>query len=94
MLGQTITYTYVVTNTGNVTMQNVQLNDMHGSPAFQIPVGGSGIKGETLSNPGPLGAAASPDTTANDGIWTTLAPGASVTFTYTHTVTQAEIDHG
>lgn len=94
VLGQTITYTYVVTNTGNVAMQNVQLNDMHGSPAFQISLGGSGIKGETLSNPGPLGAAASPDTTANDGIWTTLAPGASVTFTYTHTVTQAEIDHG
>jgi hypothetical protein len=44
--------------------------------------------------PGPLGAGASPDTTANDGIWSTLAPGATVTFTWAHTVTQAEIDHG
>ncbi|MDE2384302.1 MAG: DUF11 domain-containing protein [Alphaproteobacteria bacterium] len=94
VVGQTITYTYVVTNMGNVAMTNVQVKDMHGSPATQIAVGGSGIKGETLTTPGPLGAAASPDTTANDGIWSTLAPGATVTFTYTHTVTQAEIDHG
>ncbi len=94
LVGQTVTYTYVVSNTGNVTMSNVQVKDMHGTPAVQIAVGGVGIKGETLTTPGPLGAGASPDTTANDGIWTTLAPGATVTFTYTHTVTQAEIDHG
>ncbi len=93
-LGQIVTYTYVVTNLGNVTMTNVQVKDMHGSPAVQVPLGGAnGIKGETLT-PGPLGAAASPDTTANDGIWTTLAPGAAVTFTYTYAVTQADIDHG
>jgi hypothetical protein len=94
VVGQTVTYTYVISNTGNVTMSNVQVKDMHGTPAVQIANGAGGITNETLSTPGPLGAGASPDATVNNGIWTTLAPGASVTFTYTHTVTQAEIDHG
>jgi uncharacterized repeat protein (TIGR01451 family) len=94
VLGQVITYTYTVSNIGNVTVFNVQVKDMHGSPPVQISGGGTGIKGETLTIPGPLGAAASPDITANDGTWSTLAPGATVQYTYTHTVTQAEIDHG
>ncbi len=94
LVGQTITYTYTIANTGNVTMTNIQVKDMHGSPAVQIATGGTGVKAETLTVPGPLGAAASPDATANNGIWSTLAPGATVQFTYTHTVTQAEIDHG
>lgn len=94
VVGQTVTYTYVISNTGNVTMTNIQPKDMHGSPATLVSLGAGGITSETLTTPGPLGAGASPDTTANDGIWSTLAPGATVTFTWAHTVTQAEIDHG
>ena len=94
VVGQTVTYTYTVANTGNVTMTNVQVKDMHGTPAVQVSLGAGGITTETLTISGPLGAGASPDTTANDGIWSTLAPGATVTFTWTHTVTQAEIDNG
>jgi uncharacterized repeat protein (TIGR01451 family) len=93
-LGQTITYTYTVTNTGNVTMTNVTVTDMHGTPAVLISGGVSTITNDTLTVPGPLGAGASPDTTANNGIWSTLAPGATVQFKYIHTVTQAEIDQG
>jgi Domain of unknown function DUF11 len=93
-LGQTIVYTYTVTNTGTLALNNVQVKDMHGTPAVQVPNGAGGITGETLTIPGPSGAAASPDAIANDGVWTTLAPGATIKFTYTHTVTQAEIDHG
>jgi uncharacterized repeat protein (TIGR01451 family) len=93
-LGQTIIYTYTVANTGNVSLSNVKVTDMHGTPATLISGGTSGITNDTLTIPGPLGIGASPDSAANDGIWTTLAPGATVQFTYTHTVTQAEIDRG
>jgi hypothetical protein len=93
-LGQTIIYTYTIGNTGTVSLSNVQVTDMHGTPAALIPIGPGGVTNDTLTIPGPSGAAASPDATPNDGIWTTLAPGASVQFIYTHTVTQAEIDRG
>ncbi len=93
-VGQTIVYTYTVTNNGTVAMTNVQVKDMHGFPAVQIANGAGGITSEKLTVPGPSGVAGSPDTTANDGVWSTLAPGATITFTYTHLVTQAEIDHG
>ena len=93
-LGQTIIYTYTVANNGTVSLNSVQVKDMHGSPAVQVAIGAGGVTNETLTVPGPLGAGASPDTTANDGVWTTLAPGATLQFKYTHTVTQAEIDHG
>jgi Domain of unknown function DUF11 len=94
VVGQIVTYTYTVANTGNVAVTNVKVTDLHGTPSVLISGGAGAITNDTLTVPGPLGAGASPDTTANDGIWTTLAPGATVQFKYTHTVTQAEIDHG
>ncbi|MDE2383509.1 MAG: DUF11 domain-containing protein [Alphaproteobacteria bacterium] len=101
-LGEVITYTYTVTNTGNVAMTNVQVNDQHGTPATTVSLGSvaygadpAGIKSETLVSDGPLApTVTSTDGTANNGIWSTLQPGAVVKFTFTHTVTQAEIDHG
>jgi len=91
-LGDTVTYTYVTCNTGNVTMTNVQVNDLHVGTA--VALGAGGITGESLTTNGPLGAAASTDATANNGIWSSLAAGACVTSTWAHIVTQAEIDHG
>ena len=94
VVGQTVTYTYTIANTGNVLINNVQISDMHGTPAVLVPTGGTGIRNEALTVPGPLGAGASPDSAANNGIWSTLAPGATIQFNYVHTVTQAEIDNG
>lgn len=94
-VGDTITYTYTVKNTGNVAITNVSINDVH---EVTTTYTSAQIKGETLVTDGPLASATpavtSSDTTANDGVWSVLEPGATITFTYTHTVTQAEVDGG
>ncbi len=83
--GQTITYTYVVTNTGNVTVSNVDVSDVHnGSDPDPAPLG------ETLTDVAPL--LDSNDSIANDGVWSDLKPGDSVTFTATYQVTQTDVD--
>lgn len=94
-VGDVITYTYVVQNTGNVTITGLSISDIHEGAALASPP-----NGETLTSDGPLAAATpsqvSTDVTipANNGVWSTIRPGATVTFTYVHTVTQAEVDAG
>ena len=84
--GQTITYTYVVTNTGNQTIADIGLSDSHNGSG-PAPVPGS----ETLStDAGPAGD--STDATAGNGVWSSLAPGDAVTFTATYIVTQQDVD--
>lgn len=84
--GDVVTYTYVVTNTGTSNITNIKLTDTHNaSGAAPVP------SGETLStDAGTTGD--STDATANDGIWSKLAPGDAVTFTATYTVTQQDVD--
>jgi uncharacterized repeat protein (TIGR01451 family) len=91
-LGETISYAYDVVNCGNVAITNVSITDTHEGSA--LPAGT--VANETLVTEGPLGTPASTDVTAplNNGVWSTLQPGATIRFTYTHTVTQAEIDGG
>jgi uncharacterized repeat protein (TIGR01451 family) len=68
IVGQVVNYTYLVTNTGNVTITGVDVNET----AFN----GTGTP---VPNPSTVGS-------------TTLAPGGTVTFTASYTVTQADID--
>jgi uncharacterized repeat protein (TIGR01451 family) len=68
IVGQVVNYTYIVTNTGNVTITGVDVNET----AFN----GTGTP---VPNPTTVGS-------------TTLAPGGTVTFTASYTVTQLDID--
>lgn len=84
--GQVVTYTYTVTNTGNTTLQNISLSDVHaGSGTPPLP----GNETLTTDN-GTLGD--STDSTPGNGVWSVLAPGDVLTFTSTYTVTQQDVD--
>ena len=89
-LNETIAYTYAVTNTGNVAISGISITDFHEGVNF--PAGT--VKNETLTTAGPKLGSVDNTTPTNNGVWTTIQPGATVTFTYTHTVTQAEVDGG
>jgi hypothetical protein len=89
-VGDVIVYTYVVSNTGNVPITNAQVDDTHeGSP---VAIGGTGIANESQVSAGPVGS--NSGGVATDGIWDNLTAGSVIQFTYTHTVTQAEVDGG
>ncbi len=84
-VGTVITYTYKVTNSGNVTMTGVSVADTHnGSGTFVGP--GNEI---IFTDVAPLGD--STDLLTN-GNWDTLGPGDTLKFTATYTVTQQDVD--
>ena len=92
-LGETINYTYVVTNNGNVAIDDVAIDDVHEGTA--IAAGFILEDGTSLAD-GPLGNSTDPSTgTGNpaDGSWDLLGPGAVVTFTYAHVVNQTEFEN-
>ena len=84
--GQVVTYTYTVKNTGNVSLKNISLTDVHNAIGA-APVPGSEV---ITSDVPPLND--SSDATANDGVWSSLAPGDTITFTATYTVQQSDVD--
>lgn len=87
-LGQLITYTYTITNTGNVAITAISLADVHnGSGTAPAP----DADGATLTDNGTIGDSTNP--TGADGEWDTLAPGDVLTVTATYTVTQSDIDN-
>jgi uncharacterized repeat protein (TIGR01451 family) len=93
---ETITYTYTVTNVGNVPLSGISVTDIHEGATLAI---GTDIISEKLISDGPLStgptaSASVDDGTGDNGIWGLLQPEAIVSFTYIHTVTQAEVDGG
>ncbi len=90
--GDMITYTYVVTNTGNVALTGVKIVDVHEGVEIDSSTVATGTEGpfdETATTADPLGRNAD---AGIDGIYDVLGAGGSVTFTFVHTVTQAEFD--
>ena len=79
-VGDVITYTYTVTNDGNQTIRDVVINDTHnGSDPAPMP------SNETLFTDG--GTAGDSTDSTIDGSWDVLAPGDTITFTGSYTVT-------
>ena len=89
-VGEFIDYTYAVSNTGNVPISNISITDLH--EGANLAVGA--VKNETLTTAGPIAGSVDTTTPLNNGVWTTIQPGATVTFTYHHLVTQTEVDGG
>ena len=85
-VGDTITYTYTVNNTGNVAIDDVTIADIHEG----APLPGTSFIEQPLTLVD--GILANSTDAAIDNSWDLLGPGASVQFTYAHTVTQAEFD--
>lgn len=87
--GDTVTYTYTVTNTGNVTLTNVAASDDHTSAAGTnaLTLAGDQLLADNdVQNDSTDGGA--------NGTWDTLGPQDVVTFTASYVVTQADIDNG
>ena len=85
--GDLITYTYTVTNTGNVTLTNVGVSDDHTSAAGTVALA---IGDDTLlTDNGLLNDSID---AGDNGSWDSLGPLDVVTFEATYLVTQADVD--
>jgi hypothetical protein len=81
--GDVITYTFTVSNVGNISIENVTVSDSHnGYGAPPVPGNESGI---SISN-------GSSDAAVN-GSWDMLKPGDTISFSAQYTAAQSDIDY-
>ena len=85
--GQTVTYTYVVKNEGNVSLKNVTLTDAHTSASGTATLP---IVSESLTSD--INETGTSLDSAPIGVWSDLKMGDTVTFTATYVMTQADVD--
>ena len=83
--GQTITYTYVVTNDGNQDVSDINLVESHNASGPAPNPAGEVLSLDNL----PFGDSID---ASSDGTWDILAPGDQITFTGQYVVTQNDID--
>ncbi|MEM8541991.1 MAG: hypothetical protein AAGF25_13640, partial [Pseudomonadota bacterium] len=85
-VGTVVTYTYVITNAGNVTIDDVGVVDVHnGSGTPPTP------DNEQLTDDN--GTVGDSTDSVIDGNWEVLAPGDEISLTAQYVVTQADVDN-
>ncbi len=84
--GQTIDYTYTVTNNGNITMSNISIDEISFNGTSPL----AGAANESRTDNAPTGD--SPDNIVNDGVWSTLGVGDVAVFQVSYTLTQVDFE--
>jgi hypothetical protein len=91
VVGDLVTYTYTVRNSGNVPLANVNVNDLHQGTGTLPTVGGEVLQSDVA----PTGDTTDPaiaNPALADGVWATLGVGDTIRFSSTYLVTQQDID--
>ena len=81
--GDVVTYTFTVSNSGNITIENVTVSDSHNG--YGTPLVPGNENGISTSN-------GSTDAAVN-GSWDVLKPGDTVSFSAQYTAVQSDIDY-